>query len=732
MMSQYSNVKSTEKNDISIDQYIGFVKYGTEQDFVLNARSYKQKGDLEKYKHIKSQSKCVTASAVMKDGSKTANNIKELNGLICIDIDGQIDERLKNDKYTFIYHLSFGGDGICIFVKINPDKFEDSFNGLAQYYYDNYNITIDQACKNKNRLRYISYDPDLVHNEKSIKYVPKDIKRFLAPKNTNFIYTKSDFDNILDQIRDRNIDLCREDYHRYIRIGLALFDKFGQSGSEYFHFVCQYGSKYNKEHCDRDWKGICRNSERKCTIGTFYYYCKEAGITIYSEKTVAIINRTKIAKSQGNPDVNQIAKNIKLVNEFDCDNEDLELIKHLIDSKIDYSFGANDNKTEIEQIQDFILSTYNPKIDIITNTTYINDNVRLTDTEINDIYLTAKKNFDFTVNISDIRSIINSNLISKINVLNDFLINNKSDPKGIIEEYAKCIHPQSEYNVWAFKKWIVGALHNWTSPTYEKLVCPLTLVLTGQKHGTGKTSFLRNIMPKELDKYIVEAKINGHDKDSIHLLCSSLLVLDDEFGGKAFKDVKEYKAISDMNIITQRRPYDRESKTFKRRAILCGTTNEIDILKDVTGNRRILPISVESIDYDKVLKIDKTALIIEAYNLLKSGFEWILRTDEEINYLRLNSTQNETILPIEELFFKHYSIEKTNEFFIESVFNMSEILEFLNLRSTLKPTKYDLKEVFIKNKINYKTYRIYGTLKSGIKLYTKMDNNVQNMPNEPF
>jgi hypothetical protein len=40
---------------------------------------------------------------------------------------------------TYIYHKSFGGDGLCVFVRINADKFEDSFNGLADYYHKNYN-----------------------------------------------------------------------------------------------------------------------------------------------------------------------------------------------------------------------------------------------------------------------------------------------------------------------------------------------------------------------------------------------------------------------------------------------------------------------------------------------------------------------------------------------------------------------------------------------------------------
>jgi len=721
-MSYYESMYAKEKKDIDIDNYIGFVQHGANQDLVLKARAVKQTGNLDEYKKLKNKSKVVTGSAILNDGDKSDKNIKSLNGLIVIDIDGQLNEDLKNDKYTYIYHRSFGGDGLCIFVRINPDKFEDSFNGLAQYYFDNYNVTIDQACKNRNRLRYISYDPDIYVNDKANKFIAKDVKRFAEPKQTNFIYTKSDFDNILEQIKYRNIDLCNEDYHTYIRIGLSLYDKFGTSGEEYFHFICNYGAKYNRDRATKDWKGLCKNSTGKVKIGTFYYYCKQANISIYSEKTKQIINRVKVSKAQGNPTVDSISLNLLNANEITVNDEDKLLISELINSKIDYSIEANIDKTEIEQLEDLIIDTYDPKIDEITNTTYILNRVRLSDNEVNSIYLTAKKSFTFNVAMSDIRSILNSNRVKKFNTLIQFLKDNQSDPKGVIDEYVKCITPYSDYNIWAFKKWLVGMVHNWTASMNEKLVCPLTLVLTGQQHGTGKTSFLRNIMPEELERYIIETKINGQDKDSVYRLCSSLLIIDDEFGGKAFKDVKEYKAISDTNIVTQRRPYGREDDTFKRRAGLAGTTNETDILKDVTGNRRILPITVEAIDYNKMLKINKVDLIIEAYNLLKNGFEWILRTQEEIEYLRINSVQNETVLPIEEIFFQHFSVEQTSYHLLEKIWNQGEILEYLNNHSVLNPTKYDLKEVLVKNKMVYKSWRSeQGIVKSGIKLWTRLE-----------
>lgn len=720
MMSHYESMFSKVKKDVDINNYIGFIEHGANQDLVLKARTLKQKGDADGYKKLKNTSQCVTGSAVLNDGDKGEKNIKSLNGLIVIDIDGQLNDELRNDKYTYIYHKSFGGDGLCIFVKINPDKFEDSFNGLAQYYFQNYNVTIDQACKNKNRLRYLSYDPDIYVNDKANKFIPKEVKKFAAPTNTNFIYTKSDFDNILDQIKERQIDLCQEDYHRYIRIGLSLFDKFGASGAEYFHFVCQFGAKYKREDCEKDWKGLCKNSQGKCRIGTFYYYCKEAGIQIYSEKTKQIITRVKISKAQGSPTVESVSSNMLAAHGVTITPSDEDLINELIKSDTDYSQEINKDKPKIEQLEEFIIQTFDPYIDTLTDTIYIGKDIILSDTEVNDVYISASKNFTFNVSINDIRSIIDSNKVRKVNTLADFLKDNTGTPTGIIEEYAMCIYPQSRYNVWAFKKWIVGTIHNWISPYNEKIVSPLTLVLTGQQHGRGKTSFLRNIMPKELERYIIETKINYHDKDSMHTMTKALLVLDDEFGGKAFKDVKEYKAVSDANLITQRRPYGKISKTFKRRAGLCGTTNETDILKDVTGNRRILPITVDRVDYDKILSINKTHLIIEAYNLWSAGMEWIIRSEEDIAYLKANAEGNQTVLPIEEVFFNHFQLTRDDIFCQEVIYNQGDILEYLNGNSLLKPTKFDLKEVLVKNELTYTNHYIGSSLqKKGFKLYKK-------------
>jgi len=707
--SFYKTIKDTNKTDIELGDYIEIIKVGKYQDLVLTARSLKK--DLPKYKDLKNQMPCITGSAIMNQGAKVESNILELNGLIVIDIDEDVDltllNKINDDKYTFVSHRSFGGDGLCVFIKINPNKFLESFNEIGQYYWDNFNIMIDQSCKNKNRLRFLSYDPYLFHNEKASKFIAKS--KITKPKKQDFIFVKDDFSDVIDKLK--NIDLCQDDYKRYCDIGFAIGSKFGLSGLNYFKAICQNGSKYNEKDIEKHYKNFCKQGS--ISIGTFYHYVKEEGIEIYSELTKKTIASVALQKTQGTPTIESVKKHVVEVLKLEAPSD--ELIKELIDSKLD--FQVDSEETEVNQLKNFILDNYKPYRDSVTNEIFINDKI-LDDIKLNSIYFSAKSCLDFGVNKSDVRDMINSEATPVINPLNEFF-SIKEFESGNIEKYIDCIHPQSEYNRWAFKKWLVGSVHNWISPIHETKVSPLTLVLCGQKQGTGKTSFFRNLLPKELRKYLIENRIDAKDKDSIYNLVKGLLVLDDEFGGLATKDVKDFKKIADANQIDIRLPYSAFYSKMKRKASLCGTSNESDILKDVTGNRRILPLNVERIDYDAMIKINTDDLWREVFNLWRNDFDWKIYSSEDTDFLNQNTGANLEVMPFEELFFNHYSFTEQGLFSERVILNKGEILNLLNQKLTVKPSKYDVKDIFIKNKIEYKLHRINAETKKGFELFEK-------------
>src|SRR5690606_27221973 len=123
----------------------------------------------------------------------------------------------------------------------------------------------------------------------------------------------------------------------------------------------------------------------------------------------------------------------------------------------------------------------------------------------------------------------------------------------------------------------------------------------------GKTKFFRNILPDELMDFYAESKLDD-GKDSEILMTRKLIILDDEFGGKSKQDAKRLKELSSKQWFNVRRPYGRTSEDIKRIAVLCGTSNDDEVINDPTGNRRIIPVNINNIDHDKMSEIDMTDL----------------------------------------------------------------------------------------------------------------------------
>lgn len=736
-LSLYDNIRTHDNKEISIDDYISFVRAGFNQDLVLHARASKQKGDIEHYKLLKESSKLVTGSCTFVSGvSKSAKNISSLNGLIVIDIDNdqvtdEVKTQLQNDSYTYIMHESFGGgQNYCLFVKIDSNRFEDSFENLAQYYFDTYGIKIDIACKNKNRLRFVSYDPNIFVNEKALKWkATKPKQKEVKKEQVEYIFFGDDFDNILEQIKNRSINLCNT-YNRWVNIGMAIASQFGVSGYDKFDFISSFDSKYDSRTNSKHYSGFCDSiangtSKKPATIGTFYYYCKEAGIDIYTEKTKSIINAVTVSKSQGSPSVYSVSKNVETQG-HEITVEDEVIIQHLIDSKVDYSRLANAELKEIEILENFILQRFEPKYNEINQQLYVNEDILVTDKVMADIYLTCKKHLDLKKDLTErnVQLIMSSSSVTDFNPILNFFKEHYSDDceKGLIEKYASCIEPYNEYNVWAFTKWIVGGVHNWTCAEDHPLICPHTFVATGQQHGVGKTSFLREVLPPELKSYFKDDTIDIKDKDSTFRLATSLIVCDDEFGGKSTKDDKQFKNLSAKDQITLRRPFQKFDITVRRRALLAGTTNENDILKDTTGNRRILPINFQGCKYDEMIAIDKVGLLCEAYYLLLKGYDWKIIGDD-IKYLEENTTQNVAVIPFEEIFLNDFSLTDNGGQMI--VINQGEILNFYNNKG-LRITGFDIKNVMKKNKLTYNSHTFEGKRKSGIKVWVESVNPLYN------
>jgi predicted P-loop ATPase len=192
------------------------------------------------------------------------------------------------------------------------------------------------------------------------------------------------------------------------------------------------------------------------------------------------------------------------------------------------------------------------------------------------------------------------------------------------------------------RKWLMSCAASWHG-THSVLM----LILIGTQ-GTNKTKFFRNLLPPQLRNYYAEdglAKVG----DSELLMTQKGIICDEECAGKNKRDYMRLKELLSKQTFSIRRPYGKAHEDLQRIAVLCGTTNEEHVLDDPTGNRRIIPIQIERIDFAAYERIDKTALWMEIYHeWAKAGDSWML-DEAEIVLLNRLTERNMEVSPEAEL-----------------------------------------------------------------------------------
>lgn len=682
-ISLYKNLTDKkQERDIGISEYVTIIQNGINQDDVIKARAMKQRGDIAGYKEIKAKQPIVTASCVMNGKSKGKADILEMNGFIVVDIDDEIDnetfDRLSADIYTKIVHRSFGGDGVCIFVRIDTNRFLDSFRGLQIYYLEKYQITIDQSCSNPNRLRYISYDPGLIENEKSQTF--KKYPRKEKIKEPQIIVVKSDFESLVAQIQQRGIDLAGDNYERFLRIGFSIASEFGEGGRDYFHAITSNGIKYNQKVADRQFSHCVSSGGNGIGIGTLYYYAADAGIEIYSKETTNIIRKASQVKRRGIISVNNDDEIHSEFNKyaqmgtsgFSDTKENRQVWEKVVKSPQNMEKALKSpNDSETGRLREFIHSEFPMRLNEYTNKKELLNGEQVDDRILNHIWIETDISLEFDVSQSKVRAILDNTDVETFNPLREFISNNKdiqtdNETNRLIETLS--VDGDIERRVvikQMVKKWFVSMF-----TVLENKYSPLVLVLQGAQ-GDGKSHWLEYLLPEELKRYFAMSEFNG-TKDDLSAMHKCLLIVNDEFGGQTIKDSQKFKEMVSKNTVFYRPPYAREEKEFKRIALFAGTTNEESFLNDSTGNRRIIPVRLKpndkwtdgdgwkySINQKEFNGINKTALIIDAYNTYKAGFNvQILR--DEIGTLEDNTKDFELHTEEQENILKYCTIDQTS------------------------------------------------------------------------
>ncbi|MCT3047754.1 virulence-associated E family protein [Leuconostoc mesenteroides] len=160
------------------------------------------------------------------------------------------------------------------------------------------------------------------------------------------------------------------------------------------------------------------------------------------------------------------------------------------------------------------------------------------------------------------------------------------------------------------------------------------------RQGTGKTQFLKRLG----GQYYTDQITSFRDKDSLEVMSGSLLVNDDEMLVSSGKSAIEFKKFVSSTKLTFRASYGYVSATHRRRFVIARTTNDFGYIKDLTGNRRIVPVIVNEKNRERhpatITNIEASKIVGEAVH----EFDWDkLQADARRFDKSIGTTMAETI-----------------------------------------------------------------------------------------
>lgn len=247
--------------------------------------------DKEKRNALKRSLPQATISGVFSP-TRAKNNLSQHSGLICVNIDAKDNpdildwETLKQDLSVLpqiaYCALSVSGKGLFLVIPLRyPEKHLQQFRQL-QIDFRKMGIMIDSACSDITRLRCLSYDEHPIINENATLYEGVYVEK---PKHksfpTCFIYegenTSAEVAVYCRKIQQCGIDITAS-YDDWLKVGCALAT-LGESGRSLFHICSRQNAKYNAAKTDKMFTDLLRRNYQQVNIGTFFWMCKQYGIT---------------------------------------------------------------------------------------------------------------------------------------------------------------------------------------------------------------------------------------------------------------------------------------------------------------------------------------------------------------------------------------------------------------------------------------------------------------------
>lgn len=203
----------------------------------------------------------------------------------------------------------------------------------------------------------------------------------------------------------------------------------------------------------------------------------------------------------------------------------------------------------------------------------------------------------------------------------------KWDRKPRIDTFFRRIPVDDEQWYGLAHTWFLGMVALWMQKNRRKGNESM-LVLVGEQ-GTGKSTFCRSLMPPELTPYYKEDfYLNDHRK-ALLMLCRYGLINFDEMNRITERQQPLLKNMLQLPVVDEFKPYASTSVQQRRCASLVGTSNNMDVIADLTGSRRYICARVTGPIKELPKRFSYAQLYAEAVAEINAGHRYWLTEKEE-------------------------------------------------------------------------------------------------------
>ena len=227
----------------------------------------------------------------------------------------------------------------------------------------------------------------------------------------------------------------------------------------------------------------------------------------------------------------------------------------------------------------------------------------------------------------DLNRYLHSDRVRLVNPFDEFIAGlPKWDGKKRIDSLFGIIPTDDDFWRPMAHTWFLGMVALWMGVNGRK-GNETMLILVGEQ-GEEKSTFLRTLLPRELESYYTENFTLNDRRKALLMLTRYGLINFDEMDRLTERQQPILKNMLQLPSVDEYKLYASTSVAMRRYASLAGSSNEMTIIKDLTGSRRYLCIKVTGkIKLPK--RINYAQLYAEAVHEINGGTRYWLNEAEE-------------------------------------------------------------------------------------------------------